>query len=95
MLVVEFKFESNQDFQLQAIESIARLFDGQHYTTGQFDFDGESLTAIPNTVELDNDAILQNLQQVQADNDLPADEELQCIEGDGSTFRRGRDGKLS
>ena len=77
---MQFKFESNQDFQLQAIESIAKLFDGQHHTTGQFGLEAESLTAIPNSLELDNDAILQNLQQVQSDNDLPADEELLCIE---------------
>lgn len=77
---MEFKFESNQDFQLHAIESVAKLFDGQHYSMGQFDLDGGSLTAIPNNLELDNDAILQNLQQVQADNDLITDEELLCIE---------------
>ena len=77
---MQFKFESNQDFQLQAIESVAKLFDGQRYTMGQFDLDGGSLTAIPNNLELDNDAILQNLQQVQVDNDLTADEELLCIE---------------
>ena len=77
---MQFKFESDQEFQLKAIESIARLFDGQYYATGQFDLDGGDLTAIPNTIELDNDAILQNLQQVQADNGLSADEELLCIE---------------
>ena len=77
---MQFKFESNQDFQLHAIESVAKLFDGQHYTTGQFDLDGESLTAIPNSLELDNDGILQNLQQVQTDNDLRVNEKLLCIE---------------
>ena len=77
---MQFKFESNQDFQLQAIESVTKLFDGQHYATGQFDLDVGGLTAIPNIVELDNDAILQNLQQVQSDNALPVDQELQCIE---------------
>ena len=55
------------------------LTDNTH-TTGQFGLEAESLTAIPNSLELDNDAILQNLQQVQSDNDLPADEELLCIE---------------
>ena len=77
---MQFKFESDQEFQLKAIESVTRLFDGQRYTTGQFDFNEESLGVIPNSHELDNDAVLQNLQQVQADNDLPADEELLCIE---------------
>ena len=44
---MRFKFESNQPFQLQAIESIAKLFDGQHYTTRQLDLTGEGLSAIP------------------------------------------------
>ena len=79
---MEFKFESNQPFQLQAIESVAKLFDGQYHTTRQLDLTGERLTAIPNNLEVDDDTILQNLRRVQADNDLPTDENLQCIEAD-------------
>ena len=79
---MEFKFESSQQFQLQAIQSIAKLFDGQHYISGQFDLNENGLAAIPNSLELDNDAILQNLRQVQTDNNLPADKELLCIEED-------------
>ena len=77
---MEFKFESNQQFQIQAIESIAKLFDGQHFVTGQFDLNIDGLTAIPNGLEVDNDTILENLQQVQTDNDLRADEKLLCID---------------
>ena len=77
---MQFKFESNQQFQIQAIESIAQLFDGQHYTTGQFELDAEGMAAIPNLLEIDSDAILQNLQQVQTDNDLHPDEKLLCID---------------
>ena len=79
---MQFKFESNQQFQLQAIESVAKLFDGQHYVTGKFDLNEDGLAAIPNTLEVDRDAILQNLQQTQAGNSLPADETLECIEAD-------------
>ena len=79
---MRFKFESNQPFQLQAIESVAKLFDGQYHTTRQLDLTGEGLAAIPNNLEVDDEAILQNLRRVQADNDLPADENLQCIEAD-------------
>ena len=77
---MEFKFESNQQFQIQAIESMAKLFDGQHYVTGQFDLNIDGLTAIPNSLEVDNDTILKNLQQVQTDNDLHMDEKLLCID---------------
>ena len=42
-LSVEFKFESNQEFQLRAIESIVKLFDGQTYVSGQFDLNENGL----------------------------------------------------
>ena len=77
---MQFKFESDQEFQLKAIDSVTSLFDGQTYISDQFDLSKNRLAAIPNSLELDDDAILQNLQQVQADNDLPTDEELLCIE---------------
>lgn len=83
---MEFKFESNQQFQLQAIDSIAKLFDGQHFVTGEFNLDGEGLAAVPNCLEVDDDAILQNLQQVQADNGLSVDEKLEYIEADIPLF---------
>ena len=90
---MQFKFESDQEFQLKAIKSVTNLFDGQHYVSGQFDLNEEGLAAIPNSLELDNDAILGNLQQVQIDNDLPVDEELLSIEetlpilGEGNIVR--------
>ena len=77
---MEFKFESNQQYQIQAIESVAKLFDGQHFVTGQFDLNIDGLTAIPNGLEVDNDTILENLQQVQTDNNLRPDEQLLCID---------------
>ena len=79
---MEFKFESNQQFQLQAIESIIKLFDGQHRTIGQLDLSGDGLGAIPNSLEVDSETILQNLRQVQIDNDLAPDENLRYVEED-------------
>ena len=83
---MQFKFESNQQFQLQAIESVAKLFDGQHHVTGQFDLSETGLAAIPNCLGVDSDAIRENLQQVQADNGLPVDEDLEYIEADIPLF---------
>ena len=77
---MEFKFESDQEFQLQAIESIANLFDGQHYVEAQFALNEKSLAAIPNVLKVENDAILENLQQIQTNNDLAPDETLEYIE---------------
>ena len=83
---MEFKFESDQEFQIQAIESITKLFDGQHYVEAQFDLNEGGLAAVPNTLEVDNDAILENLKQVQEDNELPVDETLEFIEETVSLF---------
>ena len=84
---MRFKFESNQPFQLQAIESIAKLFDGQHHATEQLKLSGEGLAAVPNNLEVDHNAILQNLQQVQSDNGLPADQTLEYIDDEEKSVR--------
>ena len=78
---MEFKFESNQQFQLDAVESIVRLFEGQYQVSGKLEFEpGVGLASVPNSLELDDDAILQNLRQVQSDNELLVDETLKDIE---------------
>ena len=78
---MEFKFDSDQPFQLNAIESIARLFDGQHHLGGELDFElGTGLAAIRNRLEVGSDALLQNLQEVQSENGLPVDVELEYIQ---------------
>ena len=69
---MEFKFQSDQEFQIQAIESITKLFEGQHYVEAQFDLNERGLAAVPNTLEIDNDTILKNLNHVQEDNGLAA-----------------------
>ena len=78
---MEFKFESNQQFQLEAVESIVKLFDGQHYVSGKLEFTrGTGIAAVPNSLEVDDDTILQNLQRVQSENGLSSDQTLEYIE---------------
>ena len=78
---MKFKFESDQPFQLDAIESVAKLFDGQHHLGGELDFElGTGLAAIRNRLEVGSDALLQNLQEVQSENGLPVDVELEYIQ---------------
>lgn len=77
---MEFKFKSDEEFQIQAIESITKLFDGQHYVEAQFNLNEGGLAAIPNTLEVDNDTILENLWQIQEDNQLFVDKTLEFIE---------------
>ena len=78
---MKFKFESSQQFQLEAIESIVKLFEGQHYASGKLEFThGAGMAAVPNSLEIGDDKILQNLQQVQSENELPPDQTLEYIE---------------
>ena len=78
---MKFKFESDQPFQLDAIESVAKLFEGQHHLGGELDFElGTGLAAIRNRLEVGSDALLQNLQEVQSENGLLVDVELGYIQ---------------
>ena len=77
---MKFKFESNQPFQLTAIESVVKLFEGQRYLGSELGFElGTELAAVPNCLEVDSDVLLQNLQKVQSENGLPVDDELDYI----------------
>ncbi len=72
---MEFRFDSNQDFQLQAIESICDIFAGHPRIVSV-----SSVLTIPNILNLDEDLILKNLHEVQARNNLSIDQELKYIE---------------
>jgi type III restriction enzyme len=83
---VKIKFDSNQDFQLDAIRSIVEVFSGQPLTraslTWQMDvFGGELLTemGIGNSLALSDEAILKNVQKVQGENGVDAVQELQGL----------------
>lgn len=77
---MEFKFESNQQFQIQAIESITKLFDGQRFIEARFDLNELGTAAIPNSLEISNEEILENLKLVQGSNALNTCKELEFIE---------------
>jgi len=81
---VKIKFDSNQDFQLDAICSVVDVFAGQPLTraslTWQTDaIGGELLTemGIGNSLALSDEAILKNVQTIQAGNELEVATELQ------------------
>ena len=79
---MEFKFEANQEYQKKAIESVVKLFEGHPETQPELTFTlGETAYAhIPNRLDIDEARLLQNLQKVQAENALPLDPALSCIE---------------
>jgi type III restriction enzyme len=80
---MEFKFDPNQEFQVKAIEAVTDLFDGQprlgpamHFAAGPL----FGVSAIPNRLDLDEPALLANLEKVQTRNGIRPDASLQCIE---------------
>lgn len=78
---MKFKFEANQDFQVDAIESIAGLLEGQSFADAYSGFAlGESLAAIANRVDLDEKRLLENLCLVQDRNGIKKDRSLVLIE---------------
>jgi type III restriction enzyme len=69
---MKFKFDANQDFQLQAIKSVIDCFEGQEKTTAQTVAGGGlGLFGIyPNILTLSDDEIQANIKQVQGNNSV-------------------------
>ena len=80
---MQFKFDANQEFQIHAIESVTNLFEGQPRIEVELRFAARaSFAAIANRLDLDDEALLKNLQTVQTTNNLANDAALQCIEAE-------------
>lgn len=80
---MEFKFDPNQGFQVDAIEAITDLFDGQTRVQGGMQCRGGqagTLWAVANRLDLGESEILHNLRQVQRRNSIRPDKGLECIE---------------
>lgn len=80
-------FDPNQQFQIDTIESITGIFEGQPLRSGNLDF---SMTGgnylfheggIGNRLKLDEEQILENVKAIQKKNELPVSEKL-----DGMNF---------
>src|SRR5437870_353383 len=85
---MKFHFESNQPYQLRAIEAVADLFRGQSRTLVDFgDFElGQVWGPVANRLNLDEDQLLANLRAVQKRNGLSEDGRLECIEDGAARF---------
>jgi type III restriction enzyme len=84
---MEFKFEGSQEYQLAAIEVVARLFEGQGYVRSQLMIPkGASFQVIPNRLDLTEDMILANLAKVQGEQSLPVDSTLQMLTAEVETL---------
>lgn len=85
---MKFQFDGNQEFQVAAVEAVVGLLSGQPKRSLEITFElGTDLAAIPNRLDLDDSAILRNLQEVQTDNGINPDDQLihieELIEEDG------------
>lgn len=75
---MEFRFEADQAYQLEAIEAVAGLFDGQTpYPPGITPAAGSIVS--PNRLDLTREDLLANLVAVQTERGLPADVALETI----------------
>ncbi|MBX2966824.1 MAG: DEAD/DEAH box helicase family protein [Cyclobacteriaceae bacterium] len=80
---MRFKFDKNQEYQLQAIQSVVDLFDGQPMSNSAFEFskdDGNTGSikfteaGVGNSLALTEEELLVNLSKVQRKNELREDE---------------------
>ncbi|MBI3169125.1 MAG: DEAD/DEAH box helicase family protein [Chloroflexi bacterium] len=76
---MQIKFDANQDFQIQAIEAVANLFDGQPRAKTQI-MSALGFAALPNQLNLTSKELLTNLNTVQEQNEIDLDKELISIE---------------
>lgn len=77
---MQFKFDANQEYQVKAIEAATGLFEGQPCIETDLTFTLGAGAAVPNSLDLDDDALLKNLQTVQTATGVKPDEALQWIE---------------
>jgi type III restriction enzyme len=81
---VRIKFDSNQDFQLSAINAVVDVFDGQPLAQGAFEWQpdiwgGELLNelGVGNVLSLTDETLLANVCKVQEQNDIARIDSLQ------------------
>jgi type III restriction enzyme len=78
---MNFQFDAHQTFQLDAIESVCGLFEGQPRSEVDLQFDlGSGFGAVTNRLDLDDATLLSNLRMVQSQQGVEPAKELASIE---------------
>jgi type III restriction enzyme len=97
---VQYKFEANQEYQLEAIRAVVDVFDGQPLAAqgmaslevGTLEVSTDELfqvTGVPNRLLISSERILQNLRAVQERHSLPISEQLESVTVEGSPGMEG------
>ena len=81
---MKLKFDSSQSYQLQAVNSVVNIFEGQPLAKGDFEIsfamEGASIAftekGIGNNLVLSEEHILKNIQTIQSKNEITQSEEL-------------------
>jgi type III restriction enzyme len=79
---LQLKFDANQEHQLRAVESVARLFEGMPRYEESYRLSDEIMANLPSGESLADALLLPNLDAVQRDNHIPADSRKGEIERD-------------
>lgn len=89
---MKFKFDSDQEYQVDAVESVVGLFDGQAFVRNQLTVPtGATFQVVPNRLDLTCDQLLANLQKVQDARELDHDEKLETLTAKVETLRGEED----
>src|SRR3990172_5591552 len=65
---LQLKFDPDQKYQLDAVESVVRLFEGLPHRTATFALGDEIIPNLPKFENLNEDWLYANLEQVQQNN---------------------------
>lgn len=84
---MKLQFDSNQEYQLQAIQSVVDIFEGQPLSTGEYEFSLQQTNTslaftengVGNAIRLTQQEIFENVRKVQQRNGLPESPELQGL----------------
>lgn len=82
---MKIQFDSSQDYQLAAVQSVVRVFEGQPLSKGAFEvsfaMEGASIEfterGVGNRLVLSDERLLENINKVQQDNGLPLSRKLE------------------
>lgn len=81
---MKLKFDSNLDYQTEAVNAVIDLFKGQNSMLQYFTVTGQSTLdssqGIGNKIDISNDDILENLRKVQTYHKLAPSEHLNSLD---------------